>query len=263
MLEPSVPTTLVQQPAAADDDPTANKPVENFVTCIHKVKLGDKVCNITVTWAKNLIGHSLYITVENPQDDNYYTCKIDLKTWQFWGKKGLKTFRVAEKRRRDGLIVGGSAEGGVEEDKGQIALRRRVSSAEEGNRVLQEVFFLHKNNVGQDKEHSIIIESALSGPYDPEMWISVDGMESIRVPNLHWRFRGNETILVDDLRVQILWDVHDWLYNGNHSGVGIFVFRRDAGEGESDSSNLEAEEVLEEQPSSVGFCHFLYAWKTE
>ncbi|KAL0328590.1 UNVERIFIED_CONTAM: Kinesin-like protein KIN-14F [Sesamum calycinum] len=58
----------------------------------------DIVCNITVTWAKTIIGHSLYITVENPQDDNYYTCKIDLKTWQFWGKKGLKTFRVAEKR---------------------------------------------------------------------------------------------------------------------------------------------------------------------
>ncbi|KAL0328589.1 UNVERIFIED_CONTAM: hypothetical protein Scaly_2291500 [Sesamum calycinum] len=93
-------------------------------------------------------------------------------------------------------------------------------------------------------------------------------MESIRVPNLHWRFRGNETILVDNSRVQILWDVHDWLYNGNHSGVGIFVFRRDADQGEFHSSNLEAEDfgksfgaVLEEQPSSVGFCHFLYAWR--
>ncbi|XP_011097721.1 uncharacterized protein LOC105176569 [Sesamum indicum] len=295
MLEPSVPTTLVQQPA---DDPTTNKPAENFVTCIHKAKLVDIVCNITVTWAKTVIGHSLYITVENPQDDNYYTCKIDLKTWQFWGKKGLKTFRVAEKRidvfwdlrsakftdspepdsdyyvamvSREELIL-------LLGDQQKEALRRTKSRlpSEDASLVQKKeiVFakkcFCTKTTLGQDKEHSIIIESSLSGPYDPEMWISVDGMESIRVPNLHWRFRGNETILVDNSPVQILWDVHDWLYNGNHSGVGIFVFRRDADEGEFHSSNIEAEDfgksfwdVLEEQPSSVGFCHFLYAWKTE
>ncbi|KAL0407032.1 UNVERIFIED_CONTAM: hypothetical protein Slati_4017100 [Sesamum latifolium] len=295
MLEPSVPTTLVQQSA---DDPTANKPAENFVTCIHKVKLVDIVWNITVTWAKTVIGHSLYITVENPQDENYYTCKIDLKTWQFWGKKGLKTFRVAEKRidvfwdlrsakfsdspepDSDYYVAMVSKEELVLMlgDQQKEALRRTKSRLpSEGASLVQKkeiVFakkcFCTKTTLGQDKEHSIMIESSLSGPYDPEMWINVDGMESIRVPNLHWRFRGNETILVDNSPVQILWDVHDWLYNGNHSGVGIFVFRRDADQGELHSSNLEAEDfgksfsdVLEEQPSSVGFCHFLYAWKTE
>ncbi|GFP91669.1 hypothetical protein PHJA_001310900 [Phtheirospermum japonicum] len=35
--------------------------------------------------------------VKNSDEGNHYTCKIDLKTWQFWGKKGLKTFTVADK----------------------------------------------------------------------------------------------------------------------------------------------------------------------
>ncbi|KAI3466389.1 hypothetical protein Pfo_023052 [Paulownia fortunei] len=294
--EPSISRTLVQKPA---DDPTTNKPAHNFVTCIHKVKLADIFCNITVTWAKTLISHSLYITVEDPEEENHYTCKIDLKTWQFWGKKGLKTFRVAEKRvdvfwdlrsakftsspepNSDYYVAMVSKEEVVLllGDKKNEALRRTKSrpSLEDASLVHKKeiVFakkcFCTKTTLGRDKkEHSIIIESALSGPYDPEMWISVDGMESIRVPNLHWRFRGNETIVVDDFPVQILWDVHDWLYNGNHSGVGIFVFRRGADEGGFESNHLEAEDfgksfwdVLAEQPSSMGFCHFLYAWKTE
>ncbi|KAL6538501.1 hypothetical protein OROGR_012489 [Orobanche gracilis] len=282
------------------DDPAANKPTHNFVTCTYSVKLGDIFCNITVTWAKTLISHTLYITVENPDEENHFTCKIDLKTWQFWGKKGLKTFTVDEKRidvfwdLRSAKFTSSPQPNSdyyvamvcVEEvvlllgDQKDEALRRTKSrpSVEDAllvhkkELVFAKKCFCTKTTLGQDKkEYSIIIESSLNGPYDPEMWISVDGTKSIRVPNLHWRFRGNETIKVDDFRVQILWDVHDWLYSGNHSGVGIFVFRRDADVGEFGSSrHVEADhfgnsfwDVLADKPFSMGFCHFLYAWKTD
>lgn len=32
------------------------------------------------------------------EDISHYTCKINLKTWQFWGKKGLKILQVADRR---------------------------------------------------------------------------------------------------------------------------------------------------------------------
>ncbi|KAL8046249.1 hypothetical protein ABFX02_08G165300 [Erythranthe guttata] len=312
-LEP--PLQKPPPPAAASDDPAStnnnNKPAHNFVTCIHKVKLGETICHVTVTWAKTLISHTLYITVENPLDENHYTCKIDLKTWQFWGKKGLKTFRVAEKRvdvfwdlrsakfatspepnsdyyvamvsdQEVVLLLGDQKNEALRRTKSRPSLQDS-SLVHKKEIVFARKCFCTKTTLGKSKkEHSIIIESALCGPYDPEMWISVDGMESIRVPNLHWRFRGNETIVVDDFPVQILWDVHDWLYNGTHSGVGIFVFRRGVNEGEFESAHLEEDEDFggsfcggggggggvvggEEDggSSSMGFCHFLYAWMTE
>ncbi|XP_022848378.1 uncharacterized protein LOC111370749 [Olea europaea var. sylvestris] len=80
------------------DAPTIDEPAQNFVTFIHRAKLADMFQNITLTWAKNMISHSLHIMVQNPYAEDHYMCKIDLKTWQFWGKKGLKSFQVDEKR---------------------------------------------------------------------------------------------------------------------------------------------------------------------
>lgn len=258
---------------------TDNKSGQNFVTCIHRAKLAEKFRNIDITWAKNLISHSLHITVENPFDENnQYTCKIDLKTWQFWGKKGLKSFKVDENRVDIFWDLKSAKFSNSPEPKSDYyvaivsekevilllgdqmteALRRtKCKLCSEGailvnkkEMVFAKKCFCTKTTLGQGKrEHDIIIESALSGPYDPEMWISIDGIESIRITNLHWRFRGNETIVVDDVNVEILWDVHDWLYNGLGSGGGMFIFRQ-GGEEEEETSYLE-------------FCHFLYAWKLE
>ncbi|KAL8505395.1 hypothetical protein ACS0TY_016579 [Phlomoides rotata] len=289
-LEPSI-----SRVSSAADDPTASKPGHNFVTCIHIVKLGDIFCSITVTWAKTLISHTLYITIED-HDDNHHTCKIDLKTWQFWGKKGLKTLRFAGKNvdvfwdlrsakfstspepSSDYYVAMVSCQEIVlllGDQKNEALKRTRCRPSLEDACLVQRkeiVFgkkcFCTRSKMGRDKkEHSIMIESCLSGPYEPEMWISVDGRESIRVPNLHWRFRGNETIVVDDFSMQILWDVHDWLYSGTHSGVGIFVCRRggDFDEGEFNGYHLEVEEFGrgDVQPASMPLCHFIYAWIIE
>ncbi|KAH6835676.1 hypothetical protein C2S53_016864 [Perilla frutescens var. hirtella] len=305
MLTSELETASTSRRVADDNEPTTdnnnnnsnNLPANNFVTCIYRMKLADAICSITVTWAKTLISHTLYITVEDPKEGHHYTCKIDLKTWQFWGKKGLKTFRVADIRvdvfwdlrsakftsspePSSGYYVAMVAKEEVvlvlgDERKEALKRTRSRASLEDARLVHKKeiVFakkcFCTKTWLGQDKrEHNIMIESAISGPYDPEMWISVDGRETIRVPNLHWRFRGNETIVVENVEVQILWDVHDWLYSGNHSGVGIFVFRR-CGDRDIDTTVVQPDhhfgnafsDVLGEQP--IGFCHFLYAWMTE
>ncbi|KAL2495833.1 Plant protein of unknown function [Forsythia ovata] len=271
------------------DDPTTDKPTQNFVTFIHRAKLADMFRNITVTWSKNMISHSLYIMVENPYEEDHYMCKIDLKTWQFWGKKGLKSFKVDEKRvdvfwdlrsakfssspeptsdyyvalvseEEVVLVLGDQKKEAFKRTKCRPSLQD-AALVHKKEIVFAKKCFCTKSTLGQGKkEHNIIIESALSGPCDPEMWISVDGTASIRVTNLHWRFRGNETIMVDDLPIQILWDVHDWLYNGQHSGAGVFIFKQGADEPES--IHREGED-LAKQSSSIDFCHFLYAWKTE
>lgn len=84
------------------------------------------------------------------------------------------------------------------------------------------------------KEHDIVVESSTTGPRDPEMWVSIDGIVLIHVRNLQWKFRGNQTVLVDKQPVIVFWDVHDWLFSGPGTGHGLFIFKPEAVKSESD-----------------------------
>ena len=94
----------------------------------------------------------------------------------------------------------------------------------------------------------------------------------MQVKRLRWKFRGNHTILVDGLPVEVFWDVHNWLF-GNPMGNAIFMFQ----------TCLSAEKLCASQttfdPSvftrscsqksrdhhvqGLGFSLILYAWKHE
>lgn len=319
------------------EDPITNKSTQNFVTCIHRAKLGGLFRNVTITWSKNLMGHSLYITVENPDSSSsspssseetstqYSSCKIYLKTWQFWGRKGVKSFKVDDDNRVDifwdlrSAKFSSSPEPNsdyyvafVSEeevvlllgDQKKEAFRRTNKSPSLSEPALvhkkENIFakkcFCTRTILGRGKkEHNIIIESALSVD-EPEMWISVDGTTTVRIVNLHWRFRGNETIEVDNVPVQIFWDVHDWLYSEQYSvGLGTFIFKQGtfleaeldtdyyddydndnddedericSSEVSSSSGNCSTKNEFRlpmeiDDPAKIDFSHLLFAWKTE
>lgn len=304
------------------EDPITNKSTQNFVTCIHRAKLAGFFRNVTITWSKNLMGHSLYITVESPcEEETHSSCKIDLKTWQFWGRKGMKSFRVDEKRvdiywdlrsakfssspepNSDYYVAFVSEEEVVlllgDQKKEAFKRTRKCPSLSEPalvqkkENIFAKKCFCTRTILGRGKkEHNIIIEFALSFN-EPEMWISVDGTTAVRVVNLHWRFRGNETIEVDNVPVQIFWDVHDWLYSEQYSVglLGTFIFKQGAFEieaepdsdycydddddeddderisssedsGSGDGSASEFRLPMELDPTT-NFSHLLFAWKTE
>ncbi|KAG6400798.1 hypothetical protein SASPL_137641 [Salvia splendens] len=46
----------------------------------------------------------------------------------------------------------------------------------------------------------------------------------LQVTHLQWKFRGNQTILVDGVCVEVYWDVHGWLFDTAASSA-IFLFR--------------------------------------
>lgn len=261
------------------------------VTCVYQAKLGQLYYIISVTWCKNLTSHALSITVENPPQENRYTCKIDLKTWQFWGKKGLKSFEIDGKRadifwdfrqakftsatepcsdyyvalvsnEEVVLLLGDLKKDAFKRARSRPSLDEATLLCKKEN-VYGKRSFCTRTMVGADqKEHDIAIENYLLGPGDPEMRISVDGTVAVRIMNLNWRFRGNETVMVNNVPLQIFWDVHDWLFNGPGSGQGLFIFKPGKLDGESNNSNN-----LDERNCSDGiiteFSHFLYAWKTE
>ncbi|KAI3769114.1 hypothetical protein L6452_00213 [Arctium lappa] len=278
--------------AKLTEEAIANEPSWNFVSCVHRTNINGVTRHVTTTWSKNLINISLQITIEPlSEHEDPPTCKIDVKTWQFWGKKGLKSFPLVDGKRVDvfwNLRSAKFANGGPEPcsdyhvalvsdhemvlllgDQENEALRRTKSrlwsASSKPVLVLKEENVFGKNlftvrtMLGDGgREHHVVIEAALCENYEPEMWIGVDGIVSVRIANLHWRFRGYEEFRVDGMPVQVLWDVHDWLYMEPNMGSGMFIFRQSTNEFDPDSLSRD---VKPNGHDCIEFCHFLHVWK--
>lgn len=73
------------------------------------------------------------------------------------------------------------------------------------------------------KCHDILIKNSSA-----MLFVSIDKKNVIQVKRLQWNFRGNQTIFLDGLLVDFMWDVHDWLFNPK-SGCAMFMFRTRSG----------------------------------
>ncbi|KAA8527201.1 hypothetical protein F0562_008570 [Nyssa sinensis] len=313
----SQPPALQSPPLAQKitDDPVTPKTAQSTVTCMYQTHIAGFWRNVTVLWCKKLMNHYLNISVDSLETDHHhhhqYSCKIDLKPWYFWSKKGYKTFEV------DGNLVEvywdlrtAKFSGGPEpcadfyvalvSDEEVVLLlgdykKKAYKRTKSRPALVEAVMFYKKEHVfGKKsfstratfdqgrKEHDIVVESSTSGPRDPEMWISIDGIVVIHIRNLQWKFRGNQTVLVDKLPVQVFWDVHAWLFCTPGTGHSLFIFKPGKGAPETDSDRDESSCGGERKCSSSNshyfstqshshshseassdFCLFLYAWKLE
>ncbi|KAH0632419.1 hypothetical protein KY290_035843 [Solanum tuberosum] len=94
------------------------------------------------------------------------------------------------------------------------------------------------------------------------LFVSIDKKSVIQVKRLQWNFRGNQTIFLDGLVVDFMWDVHDWLCNPK-SGCAKFMFRTRSGLDSrlwfDQEKNLEQNEEEEEKD---GFSLMICATKS-
>lgn len=122
---------------------------------------------------------------------------------------------------------------------------------------------------GGGRQHEIAVEytGGGDGNVDPEMVVRIDGAEAIYVKHLQWKFRGNECVTVGRARVDVYWDVHDWLFHpaGAGSGAGglrhaVFIFKPVSFLTSTSSMPLSSSS----SSSAAGaFCLFLNAWKLD
>ncbi|KAE8674875.1 Phosphoglycerate/bisphosphoglycerate mutase family protein isoform 1 [Hibiscus syriacus] len=54
--------------------------------------------------------------------------------------------------------------------------------------------------------------------------VCIDKKTVIKVKRLQWNFRGNQTLFVDGLLVDLMWDAYDWFFKPV-SGSAVFLFR--------------------------------------
>ncbi|XP_044492740.1 uncharacterized protein LOC123216384 [Mangifera indica] len=285
------------------EDPVTNKTAQSTVTCGYQTHIAGYLRNVTVLWCRNLMNHSLCIMVYSLEGDCHYSCKIDLKPWQFWSKKGCKSIhaegnlveiywdlRLAKFsggpepyadyyvalvwEEEVVLLLGDSKKKAYKRTKSRPAIVEAIQYYKKENVFDKKSFATRAKFDEKKREHEIVVGSSTNGPKDPEMWISIDGIVMIQVKNLQWKFRGNQTVLVDKQPVQVLWNVHDWLFSGPGTGHGLFIFKPSAPEVESEGSTTTSLGCDSETSNgsryhtaktwaAPEFCLLLYAWKME
>lgn len=88
--------------------------------------------------------------------------------------------------------------------------------------------------------------------------VSIDEKMILEVKRLRWNFRGNQAIFLEDgLMVDMMWDVHDWLFNPSKR-CAVFMFRTRNG---MDSRLWLEEKTLGplKDPHRIGFSLLLCA----
>eukprot|EP00249_Psilotum_nudum_P014111 c24674_g2_i1 orf=532-1245(+) len=211
---------------------------QNVVTCLYQTKLAGFSPYVSITWFKNLIGQGLTVSIDLPTAQ--FTCKMDIKPWLFWKKQGLKSFDIGGKldllwdlssakylgspeprehfyvalvfNQEIVLLLGDMQKEAL---KKCCAIPAPIESAllSRKEHVFGRKFYSTKAQFGDSgRTHDIVIECHTGSEKDPRLYVRVDKHVVLRVKRLMWKFRGNQTIIVDGLPVEVFWDVHNWLF---------------------------------------------------
>lgn len=277
---------------------------QSTVKCMYRAQIAGFWRGVTVLWSKNLMNYSLSISVESMLSDRVSTFKIELKSWHFWGKKGYKRFEADGSKLevfwdlRSAKFLGSPEPCSdyyvalVSQDEAVLLLGDNPEKAYKKVKVrpplVESVMIYKKEHVFSKKlfstrakldqrkrAYDITVECSTSGPREPEMWISIDGNVKIHVTNLQWKFRGNQTVMIDKQPIQVFWDVHAWLFCAPASSYSLFIFKpgvqqeedsdtgNETGDEESNYSGPSKYYSIHSPVKASPFFLFMYAWKIE
>ncbi|MBA0715255.1 hypothetical protein Golax_014164 [Gossypium laxum] len=281
---------------------SAAKAAQNLVTCVYQFQLHGRSCLITVTWTKNMMGQGLGVAIDDSA--NQCLCKVDMKPWLFSKRKGSKTIDVDSGKIDICWDLSNARFGSGPEPvegfylavafdqemvlllgdlKKEASKKINISStplSSDAVFIAKRAHIFGKKFYGAKAQfcdkgpiHDVVIECDPFDLKDPCLVIRIDSKTVMQVKRLKWKFRGNHTILVDGLPVEVFWDVHNWLF-GNAMGNAVFMFQSCisaeklwTGDSAFDPSLLtwSSSQKLKDhhQVQGLGFSLILYAWKHE
>ncbi|MCO5591928.1 hypothetical protein L7F22_045921 [Adiantum nelumboides] len=225
--------------------------VQNMVTCLYQTKLADQYRLISITWCKSLLGIGLSVNVDHPSP--LLTCNIDMKPWLFWKKQGSKSLDLGGRKVEVIWDLSAAKFGGGPEPQASFYLvvacekevllllgdmQREAVKRLQGNPMLCEAALLSRKEHMFGKQvyttraqffengqtHDIVIECHTGNEREPRLSVRVDKRLVVQVKRLMWKFRGNQTILIDGLPIEVFWDVHNWLFSSS-DGHAVFMFQ--------------------------------------
>ncbi|KAJ8773582.1 hypothetical protein K2173_005828 [Erythroxylum novogranatense] len=306
-----IPACFSSSERQNDDPATVIRSGQSAFMSIYRTKLAGQCRLITITWCKDLLLHGLSVTVQatNGRDDHH--CKVELKPWNFWRKQGSKQF-VIDDRIVDVVwdFKAAKFNGETEpqsdyylaiicEEEVALLLGDLKKNAYRRTRcrpsLIEPILVSRKEHVFGKKRFTTRIKSHEKGQFveisieckkdgdngevDPQLEIKADGQLAIQVKHLQWKFRGNDAINLSKTRVEVCWDVHDWLF-GSGPRHGLFIIKpvsqspltKSAPSSPTSSLSSTSMPFLSQEVNSASvaddiaggpssFCLFLYAWK--
>lgn len=276
-----------------------NKITQNLVTCIYQCKLhNSSFFIITITWTKTLMGQGLSLQINDSTTRSL--CKLEIKPFLFSKKRGFKTLEMSSNSNLFEVFWDlscakfGSSPEPVENYYIAITINQELVLllGDKEKEVLKKlnhvtksspnaVFVAKKEHVfgkkvyatkaefcGKGQIHDILIECDTNSTCEPSLSIRIDGKIVLQVKKLQWKFRGNYTILVDGLPVEVYWDVYSWFF-GKLMGNGVFSFQTCLSAeklwGSSHSFMNWSDSLVKDcvKSQGLGFSLVICAWKSE
>lgn len=235
--------------------------IPHEVTCIYKAELSTgKQLLVTLTWSNNLTGRGFAINFgENPSKSNQSKLSSSYKQ-RLEKNKGIKTIQfynfevevfwdtsTAEYDKRPEPINGyyvivlvdselGLVLGDKDDDLDVKKTKTGISKAKFSLVCRSEHFSgiavcsTKAKFCDTGIAHDIVIKCGgeYQGSKSSVLSVFIDTKVVFRVKRLRWNFRGNQAIFLDGSLVDMMWDVHDWVFNPT-SGYAIFMFRTRSG----------------------------------
>ncbi|OEL25733.1 hypothetical protein BAE44_0013249 [Dichanthelium oligosanthes] len=267
---------------------------QSRVTCLYQARLAGRACALSVTWTRGaLAGQAAAVSVvaaDAASGDRLF--RADVKPWLFSKRKGSKTLDVAHGAKVDVFwdlsgakfgpapeplegfyvaVVCGNEMALLLGDMRKEAYRKTGAGrpavdsllvARREHVVGKKVFSAKAQFCHGGRYHDVVIECDTAGGNDPALVIHIDRRPVMRVRRLAWKFRGNQTVLVDGLPVEVFWDVHGWLFGSAAASSAVFMFQTcQAPEKPVPWAYLQI--FREPQLQGHGFSLIIHAWKVE
>lgn len=285
--------------ASSSTSSSVTRTAQNLATCVYQCRLRNfSSFIVTVTWTKSLMGQGFSVEIED--SSNQSLCKVDIKPWLFSKRKGSRSldvdstmidiywdlcnakfgsgpepidgFYLAVVLNQELVLLLGDLEKEVYKKIGAAHVACNAVFMSKKEHIFgKKLYYAKAQFCGKGQIHDIIIECDTVGSYDPCLVIRIDSKAVMQVKRLRWKFRGNYTILVDGLPVEVYWDVHGWLF-GNVVGNAVFLFQTclsaeklwtSQSISNSSESSWSCSRIKEPKTQGLGFSLILCAWKSE
>lgn len=232
--------------------------VPNSVSCIYKADLSSqKHLLLTLTWCNNFMGQGFTINVCNSNISS--PSKLELrdsigsKTFQsgssrievFWDLSNAQFDNGPEPTQEFYIIVLVDSElslflGDIYNDEQLLQVKKLKSETPSTKfSLISRCEHYSGTAVCSSKvqfcdggtAHDILIKCSgeEEGSRNPVLSVSIDRRKIFTVKRLRWNFRGNQTIFLDGLLVDMMWDLHDWFFKEGNKGFAVFMFRTRSG----------------------------------
>ncbi|KAL3828542.1 hypothetical protein ACJIZ3_017344 [Penstemon smallii] len=262
--------------------------IQNTVTCLYKTTLtSQKQIIINLTWSKSSLLQGLNITFGDDQSNSF---KLNTNSRLFRKLKGSKSLDFHNSKVEifwdlyaaryesgpepvDGYYVFVTIDSELALVLGDMAQEvLKLKKLKSGSKMAKFALISRQEHFSGNTLYSTKAQFCDSGiAHDimircsgeneglkyPVLSVCIDKKVVIKVKRLQWNFRGNQTIFLDGLVVDLMWDVHDWFYNLG-SGDAVFMFRTRRG---MDSRLWLEEKMVKKDEDKLEFSLMIFACK--